>query len=424
MPVATLVALSVWVNCAGANPLPGQIVVDPVNRAWLFYSDGSPFFLASPGDPEDFLYRGNLNGDGTRNGDQNSIIDKLASTSANGIYMQIIRSNGGDGDATHNPFINNDPTQGLNNAVLDQWDSWFQRMDDAGIVIYLFFYDDSASIWNTGNLVGNDERQFFSAIVNRFKGYKHLIWVVGEEYAERFSAARVSALAAIIRANDEHEHPIGVHKNNGVSFSEFANDPNIDQFSMQYNETDATTLHNGVVTAWNQASSRYNINMSEATQWGTGANARIKAWASTLGGSYVMGLGMDIASTPISDLNDLGRLRNFMEATDFHTMEPRDDLANGGAEWVLANPAVSYIAYGRNVPASMGIRDVQAGTYTLLWLDTVSGNSITETDVTTNSGDANWPKPVGIGSEVALYVLKTGAVAQTRPLPPSNLTAE
>ena len=71
--------------------------------------------------------------------------------------------------------------------------------------------------------------------------------------------------------------------------------------------------HDGVVEAVNRANGRYNVNMSEATQWGTGAIARQKAWACALGGAYVMGLGMDIASTPLSDLHDLGRLRDFME---------------------------------------------------------------------------------------------------------------
>ena len=418
-----LVVLIAFFRAAIAEPIPGQIVVDQDNKSWLFYTDGAPFFLASPGDPEDFLYRGNRNADGTRDGDQQDIIAKLAPTGANGIYMQIIRSNGGDGGSTHNPFINSDPTQGLSDAILDQWESWFSVMDDNGIVIYLFFYDDGAGIW-TGSTVGDEENQFFSAIINRFEHHKHLIWIIAEEYGERYSAQRVSALAAVIRSNDDHDHPIAVHKNGGLTFDEFANDANIDQFAMQYNVTSAPALHSGVVTAWNNAAGRYNVNMSEATQWGTGEIARKKAWAAAMGGSYVMGLGMNIIDTPVNDLRDLGRLRLFMESTDVHSMSPRDDLATADTTWVLADPGRSYIAYAADGVSQLGLTNMQSGTYQLAWFDPVTGNSVFQEDVTVTAGRNAWSKPASFGSEVALYMTTDQRDTTTRPSPPSNLTAE
>ena len=39
----------------------------------------------------------------------------------------------------------------------------------AGIVIYFFFYDDSARIWNTGDVVGSAEKKFLEGLVNRFE---------------------------------------------------------------------------------------------------------------------------------------------------------------------------------------------------------------------------------------------------------------
>ncbi|MEM9058192.1 MAG: DUF4038 domain-containing protein, partial [Pseudomonadota bacterium] len=405
-----------------AAPLPGQIVTDDDNPSWLRYEGGGPFFLASPGDPEDFLYRGSRNGNGTRNGDQDAIIAKLSPTGANGIYMQIIRSNGGDGNDTHNPFVNNEPSQGLNEAVLAQWDGWFTAMDSAGIVIYLFFYDDSASIWNTGDSVGSAERQFVEAIVNRFEGYRHLIWVVAEEYSEALTQERASEIAAIIRATDDHDHPIGVHKLNGLTFNDFANDPNVEQFAMQYNVTSPSQLHSGVVSAWNTAAGRYNLNMSEATSWGTGSAARRKAWASAMGGAYVMGLGMDVINTPASDLEDLGRLRNFFEATDFDLMAPRDDLAHAETDWLLANPGTSYIAYGQSVDNALGVEALPASSFELRWLDTASGATQTQADVAVGGGDSSFTKPAGFGDEVALYV-KLNA-SDPAPNPPQNVVVE
>ncbi len=421
VPLAASLALGG--HAALAAPMPGQIVVDPTNLAWLKYEGGGPFFLASPGDPEDFLYRGSRNANGTRNGDQDAIIARLAPTGANGIYMQIIRSNGGDGNSTHNPFVDNDPSKGINTAVLDQWDTWFTAMDNAGIVIYLFFYDDSASIRSTGDSVGTAERQFVEQIVNRFEGYKHLIWVVAEEYQERFTAARASGIASVIRGADDHDHPIAVHKLNGLTFDDFDDDPNVEQFAMQYNVTSPSQIHSGMVSAWNSASGQYNLNMSEATNWGTGSAARRKAWAAAMGGAYVMGLGMDIINTPVSDLEDLGRLRNFMESTRFDLMSPRDDLAHADTDWVLADPGTRYIAYSESAGSQLGLKNLPAGSFELRWMDTATGATDTQASVAVSAGNNSFTKPAGFGNEVVLS-LELSAASDPAPLPPQNVTAD
>ncbi|RMD61856.1 MAG: hypothetical protein D6826_08830, partial [Alphaproteobacteria bacterium] len=320
------------------------LVADADNPRWLRYGDGRRFFLCSAGNPENFLYRGTRQADGTRRGDQDALIDKLRTTGANGIYMQIIRSHGGDGGTKHNPFVNGDPALGLDEDILNQWDAWFTAMDRAGIVVYLFFYDDGASIWAGGDAVPAAERAFIEAIVSRFKHIDNLIWVIAEEYQEVFTPARVSNMAAIIRAADERAHPIAVHKLNGLSFTEFADDPNIDQYAIQYNEVTADQMHQAMVAQFAAANGRYNLNMSESKGHGTGTSARRKNWAAAMGGAYVMNLEWDIASTSTADLKGCGYMVDFFEATNFDIMEPRDDLAFGGTDYVLAAPAArSYI---------------------------------------------------------------------------------
>ena len=131
-------------------PLPGQIVVDRANPAWLKYGGRGPYFLAGLGDPEDFLYRGSQNADVTRDSYPMVLIDKLKGTGANGIHFQAVRSHGGDGEATHNSLIDNDPDKGLNFAILDQREVRFSQLESAGVVIYFFSYDDSARIWPQG----------------------------------------------------------------------------------------------------------------------------------------------------------------------------------------------------------------------------------------------------------------------------------
>jgi hypothetical protein len=396
-------------SSAVSAPLPGQIIVDPNNPAWLKYNDGGPFFMAGPGDPEEFLYRGTLNPDGTRNGDQMSLINKLKGTGANCIYFQAIRSHGGDGDSTHNPFVNNNPADGINMKVLDQWETWFTEMDNNGIVIYFFFCDDSARIWKRRfwdfrDVVNDSERNFVKNIVNRFEHHKNLIWVVAEEYQEAFSARHISQLAAVIHAADDHEHPIAVHKLSGIDFSEFADDPNIDQFAIQYNKSTATELHNGMVTAWNGANGKYNLNLAEAIHYGTGPAARKKHWAIAMAGTYVMVLGWDIANTPINDLEDCGRLIRFMESTNFNEMAPHDELKYGGTEYVLALPSNNYIAYASNLEGNIGLKNMNPGTFNIKWFDVTNGKAIIQDSVSVIAGNQTWGKPKGIGNEVAVFM--------------------
>jgi len=288
--------------------------------------------------------------------------------------------------------------------ALDQWETWFTEMDRDGIVIFLFFYDDSARVWDTGDVVGDEERNFIRTIVNRFKRHRNLIWCIAEEYQEAFSPERVRGIAAEIRSANDYGHVIAVHKLSGLDFSEFADDPNIDQFAIQYNADTADALHCGVATAWKNAAGKYNLNMSEAANYGEGATGRKKSWACAMGGAYVMILGMDIASTAISDLEDCGRLVHFFESTNFNKMAPHDELKYGGTQYVLALPGDSYIAYASNLSGDIGLRDMTAGTYTFRWFDCVTGKSVTQTNVKVSAGNRIWSKPADIGAELAVYI--------------------
>jgi hypothetical protein len=423
------ILLILAISMLQAAPMPGQIIVDPDHPEWCVYNRDSngdskldPHFTCGPGDPEDFFYRGTRNADGTRTGDQMTVLNKLIGTGANCIYIQSIRSHGGDGSGDHNPFEGSNPSNQLDNDILDQWETWITHMDTNGIVLYFFFYDDAINVSSTigwplsGNNLHSQEQYFIQTIVNRFEHHKNLIWIVMEEVQEMGSdhIAHASAIAAAIRAADDYDHVIGCHQLSGLSFL-FANDPNMDQFAIQYNGQNAPGLHSGMVTAWNNAAGRYGLNMSEAAGHGTGSAARLKNWASAMGGAYVMILGMDIASTTMSDLQDCGRQARFFESTNFNEMAPHDELANGGTDYVLAYPGQSYIAYASNLSGNMGLKGMTAGTYDFKWFDPVDGDSVVQTGVSVGAGDQSWAKPSGIGAEVALYVNKTGGVGNATP---------
>ncbi|MDY7010040.1 MAG: hypothetical protein SVV80_04725 [Planctomycetota bacterium] len=225
------------------------------------------------------------------------------------------------------------------------------------------------------------------------------------------SAKRVSNIAAEIRAADDYAHPVAVHKLTGLDFSEFAADPNIDQFAVQYGAETPEGLHAGLLKAWKGAAGKYNLNMSEISNHGGGAEARRKNWACAMAGAYVMVIGMDIASTPVSDLKDCGRLVKFFESTNFQEMAPHDELVFDDTEYVLAKPGQAYIAYSSERTGEMGIKGKFQGTYILNWLDCATGKSVTQSGVGISTMNPALSPPEGIGREAAVYIRKTEARA-------------
>jgi hypothetical protein len=410
--------LSLLISFSSSPTFAGAIQESPANPRWLFHSDGSPLFFCGPGDPENFFYRGSLQSNGTRNGDQNALIQKLTGTGANCIYVIAVRSHGGDGDPTQNPFLNHDPNDGLNSAVLDQWDGWLEDLSTAGVVTLFFFYDDDASIWNTGSVVGAEERQFFEAIVNRFEHHDNLIWCIAEEYSEALSIARVSALAEIIEEADDFSHPVSVHERSGYQF-DFPNDEFLDSFAMQIGTSvSPSEVHEWILDAWDFSAGRYNVNLSELLDpYTTRAETRRLNWAAAMGGAYVMVFGMDIASTPVEALEDCGHLASFFESTRFDLMVPHDPLKRAETDYVLGNFAAGWILYGADAATSLGIAMPPnwGGTFNLRWMDCASGAEVTQNGVSIPSGDRTFAVPSSFGNEVVLELER--ATANPVPAP-------
>ncbi len=110
------ISLLIWITLAfvgsitrstlAEKALLNQIMIDPERPDKLVYNrdanqDGrlDPAFLCGPGGPEGFLY-GDISGGDT----PDTVLDKMIRHGGNCIYIQGIRSHGGDGQAHHNPF--------------------------------------------------------------------------------------------------------------------------------------------------------------------------------------------------------------------------------------------------------------------------------------------------------------------------------
>ncbi len=331
------------------------------------------------------------------------LIQKMAATGANCIYMMTLRSHGGDGDPTHNPFVDSDLEKPVSEIILDQWEKWFRVMDENGITIFLILYDDSSRPFGRDAANGKLERReadYVTTIVKRFRHHKHLIWCIAEEYSEALSREHVALIAERIRRLDPY-HPIAVHQSQGTSF-DFKGNPYVDQFAVQYNVATDAELHSGTVAAWKDVGGKVNVNMAEFDNAGGGGKLRKKLWAIALGGGYSMALNMNIVDTPLSDLETCGRLVRFMEATRFCEADPHDSLARGDTKYVLAAPGEVYIAYGDS-GCSFGLQ-LRAGTYRVKWYDCISGDWKDEGSRVFATGEQYLEKPEALGPEAALYL--------------------
>jgi hypothetical protein len=424
-------------QCLYSAPLPGQIMVDPDNPAALVYNhdrdgDGKrdPFFMCGAGDPEGFLYFGTRNSDGTVNGTkQMEILNNMKASGGNAIYMIAVRTHGGDAQAFNdpdwayeNPFIDGDPGKGLDQDILNQWETWFRVMDSTGIVIFFIFYDDGALPFASGDNIPSGEVAMIKGIVNKFEHHKHLIWCIAEEYYKVLSRPRVSRMAALIRAEDDHDHVISIHQATGDKTMDFPDDPNIDQFAFQAAASSHAQMYTDVKFVFENAKGRYHINMAE--NWTSRNNdhmvlianldrqgVRQRNWAAAMAGGHVMVLGTwntRRGNEPTPEiLGDMRVLQEFFESTNYSKMAPRDDLKGAGTQYLLADPGKSYIAYGLNSTGPLGIKNMAAGDYELTWLDIISGTKKNQTQQV-SAGDCQFIKPSGIGTETALFIRKMG----------------
>jgi len=414
------------------HALPGQIIVAGTAPGYLKYNGGGAAFLCGPDNPEDFLFLGKLNGDGTRSGPQMEIIDLIGKSGANAFHFQMTRMRRcnikGEGDDTHCPFIDHDPSKPLNKKVLDQWDGWLDALEERGVVVHLEFYNDATDVemmgWRLdedGNL-HPDERRWIEGIVRQFKHHKNIVWGI-EESCNKLPRARVAhfkRISQLIAETDDRSHPVvqsfvtpdtrerDLHPDRVMS-GDYRDDPHIDIVTWLHvapHGEDYEAQHQAYLKWAGRDNDRF-IPMRNETEWHRidRTTSRRQAWACALAGMHALEAQHNATRRDGRErIIDDGKVAAFMEQTDWHTMKPQDDLAAGSTKWVLANPGSSYIAYSYECSGPMGIKNMTAGRYDLMWFDAADGNTVRESDVSVGPGDVTWLKPASMGGEIALYV--------------------
>jgi hypothetical protein len=416
--------------------LPGQIIVKGSRPGYLKYNGGGVAFLCGPDNPEDFLFLGDLNPDGTRsNGPQQQIIDRMADAGVSVCHVLAFRMRRcnikDEGDDRHCPFVDFDPANPLNEKVLDQWEGWLKQLEKHGIAVHLEFYNDATDVermgWTLDGQGGlhKDEERFVAGIVNRFEHLKNIVWGI-EESVNKLPRARTPhfmKLSALIAREDDHHHPIvhsfvtpdtserDIHPD-GVMGKDYAGDPHVQIVTWLHalpHGEDYEAQHRHYLKYAGTDNDRFIVMKSETERFPRNlTQSRRYLWSCAMTGMHTPESGLNALTRPRL-LDDAGRVATFMERTDFHTMRPRDELAAGSTNWVLANPGRSYIAYSYNYSGPMGVKDLPAGEYELIWFDTISGRSETRSGIQIEAGEATWSKPGSFGIEIALFVKRRGA---------------
>lgn len=418
--------------------MPGGLIVAGSNPGYLKYNGGRAVYLTGPDDPETFLYLGTLNADGTRSGGkQPEIIARMVGHGVTAFHCQVFRLQRcnfkREGDDTHSPFVDHDPAKPLNPAVLNQWENWLTEFERAGIIVHFEFYNDATDVelmgWKLdarGNL-HPDERRFIAGIVERFKHHKNILWGI-EESCNKLPRSRTrhfKKIGALIAATDNYHHPIvqsfvvlndpeGDAFPNMPTTDDYAGDPNIrvvtwlhlvphgDDLEMQHREHLRYSRLDGArfVVMKNETFYRPYVQKQPLS--------RQYIWSAALAGLHCLE-AQHKADRPNHAylLRDDGLLAAFMQQTEFHTMKPRDELTAGSTKWVLANPGVAYIAYSYAVTGPMGVKQLAAGNYEVLWFDPATGKQVSQAVSVAEAGTITWTKPDGLGNEIALAIKRT-----------------
>ncbi len=415
--------------------MDGQLIPDPMMPSWLVHNnDGDnndypdPAFYCSTGSWDGFLYGGRMHEDGTRSGDQIEMIRDAKTWEGLSVRVVAIK-NEADQDA-HNllpgtlqvPWDHDEQGKQLNESLLEQWDDWLTELDNNGIIIQFYFYDDAehakilfASADKDAPVLP-EETKFISDIINRLDHHKNIIWGIGMANQK---SDRIRAIAEVIRNSDKHNHLITVPE---ASITDINLQSRLYPLQFAITRSDRETpeeIYQAVRNTLYKTSDRNPVHISISTTEIAPERASIRKqlWAAVMAGASGITVenGNKESSSEIQE--DCQNVTNFIRSTYYIRTEPREELCFSGTKHILASTGRCYIAYTDQQEGSIGIKGMPAGRYEMFWYD-IQNNQYERGKIEVRqSQDYIWKIPSGYGKEVALYLQKEEYHPDARTIP-------
>lgn len=202
---------------------------------YLKFTDGGYWIKGGCDDPENFLGSSFLFSDFNEPdiwASKRKAADYLSGRKVNSIYCITNTIHGDRPDSW--PWIGNG-TDSNNRDRFDVgklliWEDFFDYCQNRGLVLHIVLNDDSG--W-----IGYDSRLYFREMVARFGHHPAIIWNIGEEANENYSAAEQEGLAQQMKSIDPFGHPVTVQRKPGADLRwPFLGNPLFDLTSIQAGE--------------------------------------------------------------------------------------------------------------------------------------------------------------------------------------------
>ena len=353
------------------------------------------------------------------------MINYLASTGVNAIYMLPMSVNG-DGCDAHPWRQYSGNRRSFDVSKLDQWEVALGHMTSKGMLIhYVTQETENDALLNQGNL-GLERRLYYRELISRFAHHPALQWNLGEE--TKRTAAQIKAYADYIKALDPYNHPLVLHTYTQTQarkiYDQLLGHGTFDGPTLQYSNIPQNADQNagptqgvyGEIAHWLALSKAQGhqwyvtateASGSQAPQPVSGGPAPVTShqrvywmWASVMsggagfewylkngaGGSHAYDLAIENQREFDTHWRQSGHLVRFWNVVlpqagvELQALDIANNLTSSSTDWVLADPGQAYVIYLRE-GGSTNLTLTGSGTYKVKWFNPRTGQITSRPDV-------------------------------------------
>lgn len=311
------------------------------------------------------------------------VVNYIASTGVNAIYIMAMTANG-DGCDAH-PWVEySGNRKAFDVSKLDQWEVVLSHMMKKGIIAHMMTQEtENDQLLNNGNL-GFERKLYYRELISRFAHHPALQWNLGEENTNTPQQQR--AFAKYFKEVDPYQHAVLMHTFPGDhdKYDDLLGNADFDGPTFQFggipsNATGGSGVY-GKTAEWlnksTQAGYPWVITMTEASGGDAptpNSNVTEKQrvywmWANVMAGGagfewYLKNQGVghayDLAVENMREFDDhwkqSGHLVKFFRdilqrdlSINLQSMQADNNVTSTNSDWVLADAGNAYLIYLRD----------------------------------------------------------------------------